>query len=99
MAKDVVNCVYDVIQFVDDVWEKRFQEAQSSAQGLKNWGIDLESKPPTLSFMGSKFIGTVIESSKAQSNNFSNIILSEKRDEKMQIFGMTNRVIEFHIVE
>lgn len=99
MASQTVNCVYDVIQFDDDVWGERFQEAQKSAQGQKNWEIDLQSKPPTLSFMGSKFVGTIFDSSDTQDDNFSNVILSEKRDEKMQIFGISNRVIEFHEVD
>ena len=97
MAGQNVNCVYDMIQFDDDAWGERFQEAQKSGQ--KNWEIDLKSKPPTLSFMGSKFVGTIFNSPDTQDDHFSNVILSEKRDEKIQIFGITNRVIEFHIVD
>ena len=103
--------VYDVIQFVDIEWGEKFNNSQLTGENMDTCKINLNSKPPTLNFMDTKFTGTVLDlpqtsssssSSSSKSNNkksdkLSNVILSEKCNEKIKIIGQTNRIIEFHI--
>ena len=117
--------VCDVIQFVDDAWGEKFKRAQVSGENMDTCKINLNSTPPTLHFMNTQFVGTIIVDSsslvpfsssssssndhkhdrKIKTNNkshtnvdyLSTVILSEKRHEKIQIVGQTNRIIEFHI--
>ena len=89
--------VCDVIQFVDNAWGEKFKRAQVSGENMDTCKINLNATPPTLHFMNTQFVGTIIvePSSLVPFSSSSSSTNDHKHKRKIQTKDKSNTNVDY----